>query len=74
MNFIQFVPVVGERYYWIVQILSIFFWFKVIYPKHNKILLLILFSCSYHILRRYFYGGAVASSVPLEIFIPHCPI
>ena len=73
VNFIQFVPVVGERYYWIVQILSIFFWFKVIYPKHNKILLLILFSCSYHILRRYVYGGAVASSVPLEIFYTPLP-
>lgn len=44
-----------------------------IYPKHNRMLLLILFSCSYHIVRRYFYGGAVASSVPLEIFYTPLP-
>lgn len=73
VNFIQFIPVLGERFYWIVQILSIYLWFKVIYPRHKNILLLILFSCSYFILRRYFYGGAVSSSVPLDIFYMPLP-
>lgn len=73
VNFIQFIPVLGERFYWIVQILSIYLWFKVIYPRHKNILLLILFGCSYFMLRRYFYGGALSSSVPLDIFYMPLP-
>ena len=59
VNFIQFIPVLGERFYWIIRILSIFLWFKIIYPRHRNILLFILFSFSYDILYIYFYKGAV---------------
>lgn len=68
VNFIQFVPVLGERFFWIVRILGIFLWFKVIFPRHKNILLLIFLSCSWDIFRRYFYTGALYRSVPLEIF------
>lgn len=73
VNFIQFVPVLGERFYWIVRILAIYLWFKAIYPRHNNVLTLLLLSCAWEIFKRYFYKGAVSSSVPLEIFYTPLP-
>lgn len=73
VNFIQFVPVLGERFYWIVRILSIYFWFKMIYPRHNNILILLLFACSWEIFKRYFYEGTLSKCVPLEIFYSPLP-
>lgn len=73
VNFIQFVPVLGERFYWIVRILAIYLWFKTIYPRHNTVLKILLLSCSWEIFRRYFYNGAIFTSVPLEIFYTTLP-
>jgi hypothetical protein len=73
VNFIQSVPVLGERSYFISRILAIYLWFKIIYPRYNKYLLFILLSCSLEIFSRYFYKGAVASSVPLDIFYSNLP-
>lgn len=74
VSFIQFVPVLGERFYWLVQIFAIFIWFKLIYPRHNWVIWLMLFGCSWGLFRRYFYHGAVESSVPLEIFWEPLPL
>ncbi len=73
VNFIQFVPVLGERFYWIVRILAIYLWFKAIYPRHNTILKILLLTCLWEMFKRYFYKGAVSSSVPLEIFYTPLP-
>ena len=73
VNFIQFVPVLGERFYWIVRILAIYLWFKAIYPRHNTILKILLLTCLWEIFKRYFYKGAISSSVPLEIFYTPLP-
>lgn len=73
VSFIQFVPVLGARYFWLVRIYGIYLWFKAIYPRHNRVLLFILFSCSWAIFRRYFYGGAVSVCVPLNIFYEPLP-
>lgn len=74
VNFVQFIPVLGERFYWIVRILGIFMWFKVVFPRHQKILLIILLSCSWEIFKRYFYTGALCRCVPLEIFYFPLPV
>ena len=72
INFIQSVPVVGTRFYWMFRILAIYFWFRMVFPQHNKYLLCILFACSWYIFRRYFYGGAVSVCVPPDMW--HAPL
>lgn len=74
VSFIQFVPVLGERFYWLIRILAIFIWFKAIYPKHNWVIWLIFIGCSWDFFKRYFYKGAVSSSVPTEIFWESLPM
>lgn len=73
INLIANIPVLGERYFWIIQILSIYVFFKMLYPKYKWWLWLCLFACSFAIFKRYFYHGAVSSSVPLEIFYTPTP-
>lgn len=74
VSFIQFVPVLGERFFWVVRILGIFIWFKALYPRHNWVIWFIMFSCSWGLFRRYFYHGAIESSVPLGIFWEPLPL
>lgn len=74
VSFIQFVPVLGERFYWLVRIFSIYIWFKALYPRYRWIIYFIFLSCSFAIFRRYFYGGAVSVCVPLDIFFEPLPI
>lgn len=73
VNFIQFVPVLGERFYWIVRILAIYLWFKAIYPRHNTVLRILLLACSWDIFRRYLYTGALYKCTPFEIFYTTLP-
>ena len=73
VNFIQFVPVLGERFYWMVRIFGIYLWFKAIYPRHNTVLKILLPACSWEIFRRYLYTGALYKCVPLEIFYTTLP-
>ena len=74
ISFIQFIPVLGERFFWMVRILGIYLWFKTIFPRHKWVLQCILLACSYSILTRYFYKGAVSSAVPLDIFYEPLPM
>ena len=73
INLISYIPVLGERYYWIIQILSIYVFFKLLYPKYKWWLWLCLFACSFAIVKRYFHQGALSSSVPIEIFYAPTP-
>ncbi len=74
INFVQFVPVLGERYFWLFRILSIYFFLVIAYPRNKKYLLFVLFSCSWGIFRRYCYKGAVATCVPPEIWYDSLPM
>lgn len=73
VNFIQVIPVLGVRYLWFIQILSIYLLFLTYGRKSKKILILILFANLWYIFTRYFYGGAVSSSVPPIIFYTPLP-
>lgn len=73
VNIIQSIPVLNQRTYFIVRIIAIFLWFKLIYPKKSGYLMFILFACSWEIFYRYFYKGAVNSSVPYDIFYAPLP-
>lgn len=69
VNFLQSVPVLGERFYMIVRIISILLWFKIVYTSNKNIFqYLILFACSWDIFLRYFYHGALYRCVPYDIF------
>lgn len=51
--FVMAVPVLGSRFWGVSRILFIFLWFTIMYPRNNKYLLILLFSCAYEI----FYEG-----------------
>lgn len=77
-NIIQFVPVLGTRYFWFTRILCVFMWFKAFAfsPKYNRELWLLLGACSYRIILRYgyFMGGALATNTPPDIFAMPLPV
>lgn len=58
-NFIQFVPVLGSRFWGLSRILFIYLWVDNIYPKANKFVYLLLVSCTfevfYQVFRHYSY-------------------
>ena len=68
INTVQFIPVLGERYFWIARILTVYIYFKYLYPKYKWWIWACLFACSWYIFQRYFYNGAVSISVPKDIF------
>lgn len=74
-NLIQGVPVLGERYYWAVQILVMFVWFKAFYPARVKTMKCLLISNSLAFVFRYGYilGGALAVNTPPDIFFTPLP-
>lgn len=73
VNFIQSVPVLGLRYSFFFQILAIYAWFKFVYPKKNKFLLVGLCGWSFYIVNRYFYKGAVSVCVPPDTWFFPAP-
>lgn len=74
-NIIQFVPVLGARYFWFVQILCFLIWYKTLYYTYRKISLLLLFSYSFGMLIRYGYlwGGALSVTTPLDLYYTPLP-
>ncbi len=50
VNIVQFVPVLGFRFFDLARILFIFLWFIMEYPRKNRYLLLILLFCTYDII------------------------
>lgn len=73
VNFLQPVPVLGTRFMWFVQILSIYMLFLAYGDNAKKFLIIILIANSWLIFNRYFYRGAVARSVPTIIFYTPAP-
>lgn len=53
VNMVQFVPVLGFRFFDIARILFIYLWFIEEYPRKNSYLLIIMLFCTYDI----FYSG-----------------
>lgn len=74
-NTIQFVPVLGTRYYWFIRIFCLFIWFKALYPEHLKSLYFLVFASIFSIIQRYGYilGGALACTTPLDLFFAPLP-
>ena len=71
VNFIQSVPVLGLRYTYFFQILALYAWYKVVYPRNDKFLLVGLAGWTFYIVNRYFYKGAVSVCVPPDTwFLP----
>lgn len=73
VNFLQPVPVLGGRYMWFVQILSIYMLFIAYGNQAKKYLLIILLANSWFIFNRYLFRGAVANCVPTVIFYAPTP-
>lgn len=73
INFLQPVPVLGDRFFWFVQILSIYMLFLAYSDKAKKYLIIILIANSWHIYNRYFFKGAVFRSVPTIVFYTPAP-
>jgi hypothetical protein len=53
-NFIQFVPVLGSRFWGLSRILFIYLWVNNIYPRANKFVYLLLASCTFEIFYQVF--------------------
>lgn len=67
-NFIRLLPVIGQRYLFTVQIMSIFMFYKVFYPQKSKFFYILLGGWSFHIFLRWFYSGAGLNLVPKNIY------
>lgn len=74
INFMQFIPIIGSRYMWLVRSLSIYLFFKVFYKtKYEKYLWIILFTCLQFIFMRWFYKGAGVFLVSPTIYYMPAP-
>lgn len=77
INFIQFVPILGERYYWFTRILCVLVWFKTfgLEKSHIKELKYLLLACSWGLFSRYGYinGGALYVTTPLDLYFTPLP-
>lgn len=75
VNFIQYLPVVGYRYYGYLRIFCIYLWFQTIFPYYRKTLLCLVAACLWYMVKRYgyFFGGAFAAIMPPDIFYTPLP-
>ena len=78
VNFIQFVPILGERYYWFLRMFCVFMFFKAFYcvlPAYKKVLMFLLVACSWGILQRYGYvlNGALSVHTSIDLFYAPLP-
>ena len=78
VNLIQFVPILGERYYWFLRMFCLFLFFKAFYrviPAYNRMMMFLLVVCSWEMLRRYGYvlNGALAVHTPVDLFYAPLP-
>ena len=67
-NFIRLLPVIGQRYLYTVQIMSIYMFFKVLYPQKAKYFYFLLGGWALYIFLRWFYSGAGNSLVPKNVY------
>lgn len=75
INMVQFIPVLGERYYWFIEVFCIFVWFKAFYPSRQRTAMIMLCCWTWFIVNRYMYilGGALSVNTPLDLFISPLP-
>lgn len=75
INMIQFIPVMGSRFYGLWRVFVFFIWFKTFHFSHKDTYRLLLVCYSWYIIRRYGYvmGGALAYNTPLDIFYMPLP-
>lgn len=75
INLLQPVPVLGERYYWFIQALSVYVWFKAFYPDRAQDIFLLLSATSWAIFQRYGYyaGGALSCNTDPDLFFTPLP-
>ena len=75
INMIQFLPVLGQRYYGIWRVFVFFIWFKTFHFSQKKMYWLLLFFYSWYMIRRYGYvmGGALAYNMPPDIYFTPLP-
>lgn len=67
-NFIRLLPVIGQRYLYTVQIMSVYMFFKVLYPQKARYFYFLLGGWSLYIFLRWFYSGAGNSLVPKNVY------
>ena len=74
-NVMHSLPEIGKRYYWILQIITMFIWFKSQYPCEKKVMKLLMLGSFRGFLFRYGYifGGALAVTTPVDIYIMPLP-
>lgn len=70
VNFLQPVPVLGGRYMWFVQILSIYMLFLAYGDNAKKYLIIILLANMWHVSIRYTTGAASSSVPPIIYYTP----
>ena len=75
VNLIQFVPVLGGRFYWFIQVFCLLVWFKAFGLTKSKMLLYLLAANSYYIIHRYgyFLGGALSVNTNPDLFYTPLP-
>lgn len=75
INFIKPIPVLGERYYWFLQIFTVYLWFKAFYPHRSKAIIMLMIASSWGLLSRYGYvvGGALSVTTELDMFFTPLP-
>lgn len=75
VNIIQSIPVLGERYYIFIRILTILIWFKAFGFSKNKIIYALLIACSWDLVKRYGYimGGALSITTSPDLFFTPLP-
>lgn len=73
-NFIATLPVIGTRYFTIVQIISIYIWIVVLYPKYDVTWKMIILSWTFYTFNRWFYDGAGVMLVPKNIYYSNLPM
>lgn len=75
INLIQFVPVLGLRYFWMLQIIVFYQWFKTFHFSKKTPYWMLLGFYSLHIVQRYGYvlGGALSVNMPPDIFFTPLP-
>lgn len=77
VNMLQFVPVLGARYYWFMRVFCIFMWFKAFWgsPYYKKAIQFLFIGCFYEMFRRYGYilDGALSVNTPLDMWFTPLP-
>lgn len=74
-NLITAIPVLGERYYWYIQIFIVYLWFKAFYPNYKRVMQILFIASIWAFFTRYGYinGGALSVNTPIDIYFTPLP-